>query len=523
MSWPGVFEQLVNALLPLNFSYGAVFAALTLLPLAVFWLVAPTSVVANVDTWLGRHMPTVVGALLLVTGGLTLLYLAFPSYLDHVEATSAMLGRVLGEGGAIWPDLQTDHSYRGLLYGPGLAEVQWLATLLPVNPVLASKLPGVLSFLLAVCLLHRQLRHPAAKAYLLLLLPFGLLLFWTRAEPLFMLLVAATLALNQQPGLPWPLRAVLVGTMVGAASSLKLHAGVYVLAACCCAPVLPRWPELALMGVAAVGVFFFAFLPAATDLGSFLAYLKLASHHGLSGKMALKNGLSLLLIVLPVAMGLIRREVPPHWRLAAWVFMGSTALVAVIGAKPGAGPHHMLPMVLIGASLLNQILASAPEAAASRRGGYLVGVSYVAPSLVMVTMLSYGMLATWQDLSKARDEIQAIGVSAPDAVMGLPGWKGYRYTLLRAWMPASASTQVDFASYMDLQFAGVPDDQLQRAMAECRLPHIVVPRGEQPFSMGNYYDTQPLMSASLRSTFLTRYEEVSSGARYSLWQCKKAP
>jgi len=38
--------------------------------------------------------------------------------------------------------------------------------------------------------------------------------------------------------------------------------------------------------------------------------------------------------------------------------------------------------------------------------------------------------------------------------------------------------------------------------------------------MGNYYDKKPLMSASLRSTFLDHYEEVSSGTRYSLWQCR---
>jgi hypothetical protein len=522
MSWSGVFEQLVNVLLPLNFSYGAAFAALTLLPLTVFWLVSPASTLVNVDIWLGKYMPIFTGTLLLLTCGLALLYLAFPSYLDHVEATSAMLGRVLGEGGAIWPDLQTDFSYRGLLYGPGLAEVQWLATLLPVNPVLASKLPGVMSFLLAVFVVHNQLRHPAAKAYLLLLLPFGLLLFWTRAEPLFLLLVAATLTLNQRHELSWPLRALLMGMMMGAACTLKLHAGIYVLAAWCCTPVRRTWPELGLIGLAALGVFFLAFLPEATDLNSFLAYLKLASHHGLAAKMALKNALTALLIVLPVALGLIWREVPPPLRLAAWVFVGSAALVAMIGAKPGAGPHHLLPLVLIGASLINQVLVCTPEAAASRRGGYLVGVSYVAPSLVMVTMLSYSMLATWQDLGKARDEIQAIGVSTPDAVMGLPGWKGYRYTLLRAWMPASASTQVDFASYMDLQFAGVPDDQLQRALADCRVHHIVVPRGEQPFSMGNYYDMQPLMSATLRQTFLARYKVVSSGARYSLWQCKAA-
>jgi hypothetical protein len=95
MNWPGMFEQLVNALLPLSFSYGAAFAASTLLPLAVLALAAPTSALASVDAWLGKHMPKVVAALLLLTGVLALAYLAFPSYLDHVEATSAMLGRVL--------------------------------------------------------------------------------------------------------------------------------------------------------------------------------------------------------------------------------------------------------------------------------------------------------------------------------------------------------------------------------------------------------------------------------------------
>jgi len=520
MSSPGMFAQALIALLPLNFSYGAAFAGLSLLVLAALWRASPHSAWTKADTWLGKHLPKVVDTLLLLMGTLALLYLAFPSYLDHVEATSAMLGRVLGEGGAIWPDLQTDFSYRGLLYGPGLAEVQWLATLLPVNPVLASKLPGVLSFLIAICLTYRHVVHPAAKAYLLLLLPFGLLLFWTRAEPLFLLAVAVTLTLNRAKGLPWHLRAVLTGLAMGAASTLKLHAGIYVLAAYCCTPVQPKWPEIGLMVAVAIGVFFMSFLPDATNLDGFLSYLKLASHHGLAGKMALKNGLTLLLLILPVAAGLWRREVPQPLRLASWVFLGSAAMVAVIGAKPGAGPHHLLPLVLIGACLLSDVLVSAPNASGSRRCGYLVGISYVLPCLLTSTLLANSMLVTWLEVSSAKDEVQAIGSKTPDAVMGLAGWGGYRNTLLRVWLPASATSQIDFAAYMDLQFAGVTDTQLQHALAACRIPHILLPRGEQPFSMGNYYDMKPLMTPALRDTFLARYKEISSGNHFSLWQCK---
>jgi len=137
----------------------------------------------------------------------------------------------------------------------------------------------------------------------------------------------------------------------------------------------------------------------------------------------------------------------------------------------------------------------------------------------MLLVLSFKMVATWAGMADARAEIDAIGKKYPSSVMGLSGWMGYHYTFLRVALPASSLTQTDFASYMDLQFSGVSDEQYQLALGRCMAPYIVMPKIDSPFSLASNYNSTPLMSPETRTVFMSRYQVEDVGTHYNVWHC----
>ena len=72
------------------------------------------------------------------------LYLLYPNYLDHFQATVASISWLWMQGHELYPDWTTGEVY-GLVYGPVLFLINGMALLLLSPSIFASKLPGVLS------------------------------------------------------------------------------------------------------------------------------------------------------------------------------------------------------------------------------------------------------------------------------------------------------------------------------------------------------------------------------------------
>lgn len=451
--------------------------------------------------------------------GLSLAYFFHPSYLDHLEATAALLGRVLREGAPVWPDLQTDHSYRGLLYGPALSELQYIASWLPLDPILASKVPGVLAFVTALLWLMRLATSTVARVYLTLLLPFGSLLFWTRAEPVFLWLVTATLAMSiSTQARAWP--AVAIGAFAGLACAFKLHAAIYVLCAWLCMSSTISLFSLILFGLSTAAVLAASFLPSGTDWHGFSSYVTLASHHGLRLETGAKNLLHAAFIVSPVASIAWSLRQDRAWLLRGMVFTGTALLMVLIGAKPGAGQHHLIPLVPIGAMLLHRAQQTGKKTAWGIRATLLSAFCFATPGLVTLVQIGATMLNEHASLSKARTDLEMISSRHQGAVMGLPDRQGYQLTNLRPLMPTAASAQIDYASYMDLEFAGIDANELQQALASCKIKAIVMPRTDHPFSMLSFYTFKPLFSALVARTFNAKYKVVDRSEFFDLYACQ---
>ncbi len=442
-------------------------------------------------------------------------YLFYPGYLDHLEPTIATLGQVLARGDSLYPLSSDFYPYHGLLYGPGLALSQWVVSGLDLPVLIGSKLPSVLALMCSIPLMWKACENPLARGYLLLLLPFGFILFWARAEPLFLLLVCLVLSYARRQPVGWQL-AIVVGLLAGGASALKIHGAIYVLAAylaaTVCAPLAVL--EVALIGAVAVPAFLVFFSSSNISLQAFYTYLQLAGKHGLSLRVWLGNALFLAFMLTPVAL-LLRREVA-NWKLLG--LFACELLVSVLAAKPAAGSHHLIPFIPINAYLIQQLCMRE-----GIRDDVRVRVLYACvtiPAILTVLSIATSLGGSWAPQLAARRELLQLDRSYGRLTMGVTDDRGYPLSYLRVTLRGE---QIDYAAYMDLAFAGIQPGALADRIRSCAIGALVLPKEGEPFSMSSFYTYAPLFPADIAARFNASYQRLHTGNFFSVYACKPAP
>lgn len=452
-----------------------------------------------------------------------LAYLAYPSVSDHVESTIATLGVFFKQGRPIYPGMDS-YDFHGLLYGPGLSELQagFMSLGLPI--ITAAKMPGVLAFISSVILLFALLKNNFSKSYLLLLLPYGLFVYFNRAEPLFILLVSLTLYVARYRAQHLAI-SLLLGILAGMASSLKLHGALYVLAAALACPPGLRFklPEIPLFALGGALTLALSFSPQQVSYPHFAESLALAGKHGLSSRKVIENLAFLLLALLPFMHA--RRHLQRNGGklpIEIYLIAAIEVFVAIIGAKPGAGPHHLLPLVVVNAYCLDRLLQAHPGINLGQ-AAYRVGLLLLAivPASGTLYSLVRDMANSHTELQQAQAEILMLADKFPGTVLGLSDSQGYPYTFFRPLLEARGVKQIDYPTYMDLNFSGLPDTALWQAMRQCAIPYLALPRSGAPFSMNNSYTSRPLFSDQTRLAMKDQYTLVHTAAHYAVYACNK--
>jgi hypothetical protein len=458
--------------------------------------------------------------------GLALAYVLYPNFSDHAEPAMATLGIILLQGRPLYPGLD-DYSFHGLLYGPLIAEIQAGALFLgsaigDLSVTLSSKLAGVLAFLLASGLFFRTARgwDFGRTYYTLYLLPFGILGFWNRSEPLFLLLVTFCFWIVETCGRRPALLAL--GICAGLASGLKLHGFLYIAPA---AVLLMTREEfnldvVLLPAVAAAAAFFLLYSPANVSLYSFFAYLLFGAEHGLSWQLFAQNLAFICALWTPLIVAL---AAVGRWRVLREPELLALAALqiaaAVVGAKPGAGIHHLLPFIPANALAFARHTG---KDAARVAAVPLVWLAVLAPGAAVAGDLAYRMGRDWRTYERAREELLRIRDRHPDLVMGVGGGNYYPYTFLRPLLADGGPPQIEYSSYMDLKFVGVPDTPLVRAFESCEIRYLAMPKREPPFSLASYYVSGvPMFSDTLRDTFAHRFAKITQGTWYDTYECRR--
>jgi hypothetical protein len=469
-------------------------------------------------------------------------YLTSPTYIDHIEASTASDAQYFLQGVPLYPDVRS-YTFHGLLYGPLLAELSSLGYAFG-SDVFASKLIGWVAAWLAMAIMlltprraERTSAWVAASAWgIYVLISFGEILTADRSDSLLLLCAALALScatrLGELPAL------AMVALLAGASADLKLHGPVYV------APALAVWASryplrtrgslsraAAVAAIAAAVGCLAPFVPSNVSLAGYLTYVKLASRQGLSVAILVSNlaflvslwvPALLLALAVPTAVSrFIRIRLP-----FLGVLLAAELATAIIGSKPGAGPHHLLPFVVLHAFILRQLITEAcgrsarrlPIATAVLAGLVATIVGMAAPSAAgLRRLLKFDLQLPQQRATLA--ELSDFARRYPGGMMGIAGPESYDLTNYRPWLTLQGIPQTDYGALMDLRLSGVDEAPLADALARCEIPYLFVPKGGPPYSMSNNYGSGPLFSDAVRASFARRFALVESGRYFRVFRC----
>ncbi len=444
----------------------------------------------------------------------------YPNFIDHLEPTITQITLIWMQGGNLYPPIDAP-SMHGLLYGPALYWIQYPFLAIGSDLIFSSKLPSVIAFNAAWCLLFFTYKNSLSKAYLLLLLPFNLILFWNRAEPYFFLLVGLAIVVTERSPKAW---ALLLGVLAGLASSLKAHGVLYIL------PFLIFFgtysARAAVEFAAAFAVIFLSFfLNDGTSLIQYFEYLKLAAKHGVSFAYLERNLFFLLFACAPIALT-FRHTTTSKFAAVKWAgILFIEVLVAIAGSKPGAGVHHLIPILVLNSYLYEVQLRKVANIEIKFFGvkiGFailaLYVISFVWKNIYDSEIKSYEVI---ESQSQATYEIQILGKTYPNLLMGVTDKENenYRLTFLRPYLVKPLAPQFEYAGFMDLGYSGISDQPFADSLRRCKYRYIATPKTGFPFSIMNFYTDEPLFSESTRSAFREHYQPHHSGNFFTVYAC----
>jgi hypothetical protein len=429
----------------------------------------------------------------------------------------ASLGGVLFRGEDLYP-AGDFYPYHGMVYGPALAEMQWVIREIGLPLIFGSKIPGVLAFFISVAILFHLNRSSPARGYLLFMTPMGLILFWNRSEPFLLMMVSIALILSERNAGARFLPLVL-GVIAGAASAFKIHGIIYVFAVYMLIHYKRRFSleSLVLFGVGAATVFGLLYTAPGVSIWAFFDYVKIMGSQGLSAHVLTGNAFYLALMAVPVWIMLRDAKVEslaPRQILMLGCVAGLEVLVAIIAGKPGAGVHHLLPFIAVNAYIIGTVLG-----VREAKDGNVVTFIYAStlvPATIALLMVISPMVKGWRTYGEAETEIVSDGKAFPGLVAGPSDMEQFSYVYLRVLLKGP---QPDYTAFMDLQYSGVTDDSFVTKMEKCEIKNIILPKEGIPFSVTNVYTGKPLMSDNLRMVFKERYELAREGNHYDVYAC----
>ena len=492
------------------------------------------------------HAVTGFGLVLSMTYALAaVLYLIYPNYLDHGEASVAAISWLGFHGAPIYPNWRSGDIY-GLPYGP-LLFVANGATLLLFPTIFGSKLAGWSAIIIASFLIYVILRVRATDRNMPFLLWMNAIVlfsffhgpsyaFWNRPEPFLILLSTLTIVAAQT--LPGSAAAIAIGILSGLAADFKLpQALCAVPAALAVGGAANSWKNrrslamLFLLGATIVSLPFLLNFNGQAAINGYISILLMVSGRGLSLNILKDNVLFALLLMAPIF--LVCRIRSPIYLEAfdSWLVLGlavSLTMVTIITAVPGAGPYHLMPFIPISIYALLSVLEAPTSqqtiSVTRRETATLILISFLvcyAPGEIAWTKNFVREFSQLDTEYKKINELKAFSQQHPQAEVGPSDFNHLRDTFYRAiTVFQGGPLHIDFTTtWTDLAYAGVPETRIIDFLQRCEISTWLFPLGA-PFTIKNYYTKGPLLSEEFRRVFFANYKLVQEGKFYQVWQCR---
>lgn len=485
----------------------------------------------------------------LVLAGAIGIYLQSGVLNDHVESWNVGVFWNWAHGGALYHAGDAPVRY-STPYGPGL--YLGAGTVLgPLGPsptawktLNALLLPAGFVLVLRTCPPCSWFAIVVSAGYYALALTRTVFLpaaFWLRAEPFLIFCVAVAVVGCQVRSRRAAL--LLVAAALAAATAMKPHAALYVAPAMTVLLTRFGWKTAALAALIAgggVGLCFTA-LPN-VSLWNYLDELALTARHGLDPGHFIRCLGFLAAVIAPLALfGIWRLKVErctareafqADFSILATLLM-CVLVVLVPASKDGAGSYHLLPFLpwCVAICLRQTAQLRPPEMWCTRPAIVLAALA----SVSLVWMLANEIYRTEKfvrDIQRraiaergAVEELAEILQRYPDRrlAMGLGSHDSdpefaltfHKWLLIAAGQPLL----LDAGALMDYEFSGKPLTASDvEALTDGSVGAWIVPRGEAPFSMTNYYGkSRPLVPDEFRRRFLSNFRKDFATSHYDVW------
>lgn len=483
-------------------------------------------------------------SVLALYAGLVSWYSMLDEYYDLAEPTISAIAWLvrLGESPYHAADAAPRYAH---IYGPSLFLVHALALRLLGGGIWVSKLVGgvaaLASLAILATLLARSRSHASAAVWTAMAavayLAFGNMSFWTRPEPLLALCVTAGLAAALSTSFFTAVAGV--GIAMGLATGLKLTGFLYLL------PVFPlvvarhRPTSMVWITVVAIVVAFVPFVSLPTDAWQdFWFWFSASSRNGLRLTLLRHNIEWAVYLAVPLALvytvgrgsGVVGRR---SWVVdrGHLVLAAAVALVVITGAKPGAGPHHLIPFIPLIAWF----------AATAARDGDLTwtrraAVAYLVPIVAAAAIQQFLFITTIRSAMSLHigEDVRAFMQLHPSSTigMGYGGTSGYFGSAPLTYMRPllvfqTGSYLLDAPAIQEHQLGGIeiPPATVQ-ALARCDVRYWLIPRAEEPFATRNLYpqtDHRALFTDAFKSTFNRTFTLTSTTRLFDVYSCTNAP
>jgi hypothetical protein len=463
-------------------------------------------------------------------------YLVMPGYFDHVEASVAAISWWHKQGHPLYPVWTDGEGVYGLLYGPLLYQITGAAPC--VSPtILMSKIPGFLSFWIAGFAIFSALRPSGRLALLALAVcltieashPF--IVHWIRADPY--LLLFASLALLAERRLKPDAAAVAIGVLAGATINLKIHGLLYLvpyavalLAKCRNGRQLARTAAVGILSL--LTTIALPFLDPNISISGYIAYIRIALRQEIDGPLLMANLRFAGVLITPfliLAWRHLRGDSQPDLPMGV-AFVMSLAIMCILAGKQ-LGAHHLLPFLPCFACLLARAVQVKPRG----EQGHAPEDGLAICSLVLLICYMPGIAMSLNDVRIAEGnmekergalaELSGLYQAFPRSVMGVSDNNSYRLTYYRiVGIVAGAPVGIEIPAWIDLKLGGVPEEPVERLLANCSTPFWIIPNGETIFGVREPTEGNLVFSDHFRQRFLEEYKVLHDGVHYSVWACR---
>ncbi len=490
--------------------------------------------------WPSRHLlerlvTAAALSCLLAYVGVAVWYAQTLAFFDNAEPTMVAVGWLHHAGRPLYHAVDSAERYSHI-YGP----LAFIANSLMMEwfgpSIYASKSLGVAAAVGSLGCLFGALRQKVSlsKAMVLpgccalLFAAFRNVSFWNRPDSLQLLCIAAALLFAAR-GAP-VVSAVGVGVASGVLWNLKFTGPLYSL------PVFAIFASRAglrpavfalLLGIIAAAMPFVAYSNVSFD--NYFQWISLSARTGVMLSILRQNIEWAIFLAIPLLLSYYSRLwasrpiVADPLSVTAALLAGVSGVV-IAGAKPGAGPYHLLPfvptLIYLSSGSTFRLRSEAAQDQMLRAAAAFIAV---AVAIAASQQAHFVAVTESRDASGMADDIVAFA-STHSGVVEV----GYGSTESLSHMRPvlvfkNSFYMLDQPAVREHQLAGLDVPATTGAyLTQCKVNYWLIPKGEQPFSGVNTYAAVFLRNMypdSFRATFEATHSRIMTTSYYDVWRC----